>query len=239
MKSEKKFYWTCIGVAMILLAAWHFNGCGGGGGGGGTPTPSASSDTGSTAVKSGTDGTPSDITATTESRAASVTVPQGTLLYDENGNPVTGNDIQMTMTNYPCKDCSDCSDCKNSKDCDKKCISGNSSDAAAAFQTLYFAVSIKIKKGNTFVTQFKDKSGKGKPLKLKVKVKNAADGQTIKFYWFNGTIWIEQGDVTVNNGQVEIELTHLTMFGSGVFNSGTTGTGGTGTGSQGGTGKNF
>ncbi len=222
MRSKKKFYWACFAIAVLLLAPWHFYGCGGGGGGG-TPTPPAASETGSTTVAAGTDGTASDITATTGSGSASVTVPQGTVLYDENGSLVTGDNLQMTVTNYP--------SIGN--------LSTNSTVASGAYQTLYFAVSIKIKKGNTFITQFKDKSGNVKPIKLKVKVQNLADGLTIKFYWFNGSLWIEQGDVTVDKGKVELSLDHLTLFGSGIFNSGTTGTGGTGTGSQGGTGKNF
>ncbi len=119
-------------------------------------------------------------------------------------------------------------------------LSSNSPTAAAAFQNLHFAVSVKIKKGDTFVTQFKDKSGNVKPITLKVKVKGLDPGQSFTLYWFNGTKWIEQGVFTVgNNHKAEISLTHLTLFGCGVFSSGTTGTGGTGTGSQGGTGKNF
>jgi hypothetical protein len=205
----------------LLLAAWQFCGCVGGGGG---SNPPAASENGSATVTTAADGTTPEITAATESGSASATISAGTLLYDENGVPVTGDDLVMTITNYPSIDN----------------LATNSALAASAFQTLYFAVSVKIKMGNLLVTQFKDKSGNVKPLTVNIKVKGLDPGQSFTLYLFNGTKWIEQGEFTVgNNHRAEISLTHLTLFGSGVFNSGTTGTGGTGTGSQGGTGKNF
>ncbi len=203
MKKVNRFSWPGFAVLAMLLVGWLFYGCGGGGGGG---APSEGTETASGSVPTdGSGTTSSDLVVSTDS--ADLIVPKGAQLLDSSNNPVTG-DVKVNITYY-----------KSVGD-----LSKAYPDAGSTVKTLYFGMDIVMTNGKTNVKWIKLKN-----MTLIVKVKHVNPGESINYYFWNGTQWHFEGTATVQqNKKIEIQLTHLSLYGAGESKTTGSGTGGTG-----------